>query len=1217
MRGFFNFGHYVMKKGEEEIKDDLDEQSAIRDYLLGNLADETKMRQFEEKIMVDDDFNEKISVAEDELIENYLDGDLTQSQREHFLRFFLILPERQEKLQLIRNLQKYAGKNKTQNLKEPVQEKRAGFFWRQLFSTATVRFAAVILIAGFLVLGVWRVAFYQSDVDRGIAQLRLAYRGQRPVEPRLSVNFDYAPMSETRGSDPAAADQRAYRRAERFLLDATLNETDAQAHHALGLLFLADKKFDEALKEFNLALTLAPDNAALHSDIGATLLEKSKLEEADKKFDESLVNKAKSLEAFNRALEINDSLPEALFNRALILQKMGLAQQAREAWQKYLEKDSFSPWADEARNNLKLLEFNRQQSKTPQQLLQDFFSAYHNADDETAYRIVSRNREMITGKLIPQQLIFLFLEAEGTDKPKYLSAMTYIGELEKNRSRDLFFLDIAKFYAAATPSQMVDLKEANNSVRQGYEQIGLNNHQKALAEFTRARALFEKSKNIWEARFCDYWIGYSLNRLNQIDNSTRILQELSDFCESNKYYWLASHVFGWLANNGVISKDLSGAIEYNRKAIEYSGQVFDLFNEQKSLLQQADVYRRLGDNNEALVFAQKGLFLAAFPESSDRQKWRDFYAVSGIFLAMKLYDAAITYRNESLILAKALRVDSFVYSSYIDLGLIYGTQGKYEEAFSSFDKGRKVAEEFTDEALKKKSNAYADLQTAHIQRQAKDCSQALQNYEKALTFYETGEFQINRYEAHKGRLLCYSETNDDSGFEGELPVILSLFREYRTKILEEQNRNLFFDKEQSVYDIATNYEFEKQNYERAFDYSEESRSRSLLDLQNAAVEISKEGLNPEIKFSLNVAEPLKLSEIRAMMPEDVQIIQYSVLGDKTLIWLLTKEEFSVYKTDISAPALEDKVRKFLALISISNHPQANERDALARELYQILISPVEEKLDGGKKVCLIPDKILFHLSVAALISPGENRFFITKYNLFLSPSANVFLNSSKRARELFENTDETLLSIGNPSFSRKEFADLADLDSAEWEAREISRFYKTTVLLTGKDASKKMVKENLSKADVVHFAGHYVVDQKNPLFSALVLAENVQTREKKDSVLANYEIFEGKLSDTQLIVLSACETGVERFYEGEGMIGAARTFLALGVPVIVASQWKVDSDSTAELMIRFHRYRKLEKLSTPAALRRAQIDLLEGENTQFRNPYYWAAFIPFGGFSEF
>jgi CHAT domain-containing protein len=200
------------------------------------------------------------------------------------------------------------------------------------------------------------------------------------------------------------------------------------------------------------------------------------------------------------------------------------------------------------------------------------------------------------------------------------------------------------------------------------------------------------------------------------------------------------------------------------------------------------------------------------------------------------------------------------------------------------------------------------------------------------------------------------------------------------------------------------------------------------------------------------------------------------------------------------------------------------------------------------------------------------------------------------------------LSVGNPSFSRREYPELADLPDAASEAREIAGLYDSPLIFIGKDATKEEIINNLNRSDVLHFAGHYVPNSKSPALSKLLLSENNMTVE---------EIMRQELPRARLIILSACETGVEKFYKGEGMIGAARAFLAAGIPLVVASQWAVDSAATAQLMTRFHRYRKLQKLPTTAALRQAQLDLLTDVKLGFREPFYWAGFLPVGGYAEY
>jgi CHAT domain-containing protein len=99
------------------------------------------------------------------------------------------------------------------------------------------------------------------------------------------------------------------------------------------------------------------------------------------------------------------------------------------------------------------------------------------------------------------------------------------------------------------------------------------------------------------------------------------------------------------------------------------------------------------------------------------------------------------------------------------------------------------------------------------------------------------------------------------------------------------------------------------------------------------------------------------------------------------------------------------------------------------------------------------------------------------------------------------------------------------------------------------------------------------------------------------------------------VVLSACETGLERVFQGEGAVGMARTFLAAGAPLVIASQWKVESDSTSELMTAFHRHRRENKLPSAEALRRAQLEILR--RAEYAEPYFWSAFAAVGAYANY
>ncbi|HLM01222.1 MAG TPA: hypothetical protein VK400_09190, partial [Pyrinomonadaceae bacterium] len=248
------------------------------------------------------------------------------------------------------------------------EEKKTVSDWRSWFALPGVRLAFAVLVVCVLSFAVWRSAFYkseESDLEKGLALVQIVYRGQRPFKSRLTANAEHQPFIDTRGdgsssSRSSEADrQRAFnneaarKSAEIFLQDAAKNQSDAaRAHHALGLLYMAERKLDAAANEFNLALKIEPNNAGIYSDLGALYLEKSRLANPEDKKEFS-ASAELALQNLDNALKLNENLPEALFNRALMLQKMPeMKNEARAAWEKYLEKDARSKWAEEARRNL-------------------------------------------------------------------------------------------------------------------------------------------------------------------------------------------------------------------------------------------------------------------------------------------------------------------------------------------------------------------------------------------------------------------------------------------------------------------------------------------------------------------------------------------------------------------------------------------------------------------------------------------------------------------------------------------------------------------------------------------------------------------------------------------------------------------------------------------------------------------------------------------------
>src|SRR6266404_3526723 len=158
------------------------------------------------------------------------------------------------------------------------------------------------------------------------------------------------------------------------------------------------------------------------------------------------------------------------------------------------------------------------------------------------------------------------------------------------------------------------------------------------------------------------------------------------------------------------------------------------------------------------------------------------------------------------------------------------------------------------------------------------------------------------------------------------------------------------------------------------------------------------------------------------------------------------------------------------------------------------------------------------------------------------------------------------------------------------------------------DANRSSVlSTDLRQFRIVHFATHGVLNARHPELSGIVLSMVDERGRPQDRFVKLSHVYDLNIP-VDLVVLSACQTGIGKQVRGEGLVALPRGFLLAGARRVVASLWRVDDEATADLMQRFYRYLLLKNLTVPEALRRAQIDMLQSTD-QWRAPYYWAGFV--------
>ena len=195
--------------------------------------------------------------------------------------------------------------------------------------------------------------------------------------------------------------------------------------------------------------------------------------------------------------------------------------------------------------------------------------------------------------------------------------------------------------------------------------------------------------------------------------------------------------------------------------------------------------------------------------------------------------------------------------------------------------------------------------------------------------------------------------------------------------------------------------------------------------------------------------------------------------------------------------------------------------------------------------------------------------------------------------------------VSGTAFSRAGFARLP-FSAEEADAILSVAAAGTGLKATGFRASRRAaLNPDLGEYRIVHFATHGLLNAQQPELSGLVFSLFDEQGRQQDGFLRLHDIFNLKLN-ADLVVLSACQTGLGKEIKGEGLVGLTRGFMYAGAPRVVASLWQVDDLATAELMKRFYRGMLKDGLRPAAALRAAQLEM--AQQKRWAAPYFWAAF---------
>lgn len=436
----------------------------------------------------------------------------------------------------------------------------------------------------------------------------------------------------------------------------------------------------------------------------------------------------------------------------------------------------------------------------------------------------------------------------------------------------------------------------------------------------------------------------------------------------------------------------------------------------------------------------------------------------------------------------------------------------------------------------------------------------------------------------------------------------------------------------------------------------EAIARDIRELTSSYNELQTEIKQQSPRYAnLVQPQPLNLKRIQSELAEDAVLLEYSLGAERSYLWAVTNDSFTAYELparDVVESLAKSVCRALVARLTIADSDlnSYNNQIALADAEYWKLSGQLSEMLLGmvgdkiqGKTILLVADGALQYLPFAALPDlmsksnqeSSEPIPLILDHEVVNLPSASILATIRQTPRIA---TDESRLvailadpvfSAQDPRVSRMSSVSLqhnfqqADnealtrLPATKDEAEAIVAIAPrgTSMMATGFEADRVVaLSGELGQYKIVHFATHSIVDMQNPEMSGIVLSLISQEGKSKDGLVQLHDIYNLNLSNTQLVVLSACQTGLGKEVRGEGLVGLSHGFIYAGASSVIASLWKVDDSATSQLMTEFYKGMFVEGLTPSAALRKAKVSLWK--QPRYRAPFYWAAFALQGEYRE-
>jgi CHAT domain-containing protein len=643
------------------------------------------------------------------------------------------------------------------------------------------------------------------------------------------------------------------------------------------------------------------------------------------------------------------------------------------------------------------------------------------------------------------------------------------------------------------------------------------------------------------------------------------------------------------------------------------------------------VYDALGDTATALESYKSALKLTRRKEDQREEAYTLNY-IGQTYENLNQHDRALAHYNSALVLSRKSADQAGEALTLFNLAHLKRDRGNLREAKRHIEAAVAIVE---SQRTNVSSHALRTSYLAHVR---------------------------NIYELNVNILMRLHNESPASGFNVEAFAIsekarvrsfLESVREARANVRDGVDPVLLSKEKQLNEAINTKAQLHVQLLaaKRTDEAANVSKELDTLVAELAHVRGQIRQASPRLA-TLSTPDLLNLKEVQQRVLDDETVLLEFVLGDdRSYVWVVTRTGYSSYELPGRAE-IEASARRFHNLITgyqpIAGEPTAArverqqkieaELPAEIALLSELVLGPLAGELNK-RRLLIVGDGALQYVPFQLLRAPGSEDGLISKHVILNSPSASLdaFLKEEAARRQrpvnevavladpVFEADDPRLKSRSRttPVNETLKIRQLLRDVGISPDGVEIPRLIASKAEADGIMAAvvpasaglkalgfaanrERVFSPELATYRILHFATHGIINSERPELSGIVLSLFDSEGRSQDGFVRLHEIYNLRLA-ADLVVLSACSTGLGKDVRGEGMIGLTKGFMSAGASGVIASLWKVDDDATAELMKNFYEGMFQKGLRPATALREAQLAM--SKQKRWQSPYYWAGFV--------